>query len=141
MLLITIRCFQVRLTKNLLVHKLIFFWLAFSWTAIVLVLCLISFNNVPSVNVQNFDKYVHVFFHFVFTFLWILFLKEQTKNGNSKKPYLVSFLFSVFFGMLIEIAQGAFTINRQADVFDVLANTTGAFLAVLVLSIYFRLKR
>ncbi|WP_084089461.1 VanZ family protein [Flavobacterium granuli] len=120
--------------------KQIFFWLAFSWTAVVLVLCLVQLNDVPTVGIQNVDKYVHTFFHFVFTFLWFLFLKEQFKNQYSGKPYVVSFLFSVFFGIAIEIAQGLFTISRKSDLFDILANVTGAALAVLVLWIYFRKK-
>lgn len=135
-----IRCFQVKLTKNLLVHKQLFFWFALSWTAFVLVLCLVQLNDVPSVGIQNADKYVHAFFHFVFTFLWFLFLKEQMKNRDSAKPYVVSFLFSFFFGIAIELAQGLFTLNRKSDVFDILANVTGAALAVLLLWIYFRKK-
>lgn len=136
-----ILCFQVKLTKSLLVLKQIFFWLALSWTAVVLVLCLVQLNDVPSVGIQSADKYVHAFFHFVFTFLWFLFLKEQMKNQYSGKPYAVSFLLSVFFGIAIEIVQGLFTVNRRSDVFDVLANVTGAAIAVLVLWIYFRKKR
>lgn len=136
-----IRCFQAKLTKNLLVLKKIFFWFAFSWTAVVLILCLVQLNDVPTVGIQNVDKYVHAFFHFVFTFLWFLFLKEQFKNQYSGKPYVVSFLLSVFFGIAIEIAQGMFTISRKSDVSDILANVTGATLAVLILRIYFRKKR
>ena len=39
---------------------------------------------------------------------------------------------SIIYGCLIEIAQGLFTTTRQADLKDVLANFTGAMLAVLL---------
>lgn len=40
---------------------------------------------------------------------------------------------SVIYGGIIEIAQGLFTTTRQADIVDVLANTIGAILAVVMM--------
>jgi VanZ family protein len=76
------------------------------------------------------DKYVHVFFHFVFTSLWILYLKSQIKNANKYSPLVISFFSSVLLGLMIEVAQELFTTTRSADLFDILANTSGAVLAV-----------
>ena len=39
---------------------------------------------------------------------------------------MISFIFSVFFGITIEILQSVFTTTRAADVRDILANTIGA---------------
>ena len=47
------------------------------------------------------------------------------------KPLLISFLLSFGFGISIEILQELFTATRHADVFDVLANLTGATIAIL----------
>lgn len=47
-------------------------------------------------------------------------------------------LFSITFGILIEFLQAVLTKTRMADVFDVLANTFGAIVAVLVLYFYYK---
>lgn len=51
-------------------------------------------------------------------------------------PLIASFLFSVFFGIGIEIAQELFTTTRHAEVFDVLANLSGATLAVAMVLLF-----
>ncbi len=43
-------------------------------------------------------------------------------------------LLSVTFGILIEILQGALTRNREADLNDVIANTIGTIIAVIVIT-------
>ncbi len=90
-------------------------------------------KDIPSVTIPYLDKFVHVFFHFVFTSLWFLYFRIQIKSTNVFKPLFVSFLFSLFFGITIEIAQSLFTATRNADVYDVLANSFGALVAVFLL--------
>ncbi|CAM2808353.1 hypothetical protein SAMN05444355_102381 [Flavobacterium frigoris] len=141
MLQIMILYFQVRHTKNLYVLKQIVFWIALLWTGLVLFLCLVQSNKMPVVNIENLDKIVHAFFHFVFTSLWILFFKTQIKDPDSYKPYIISFLFSVLFGITIEIMQGQYTTTRKEDALDVVANMVGAVLAVFLIFLYFRNRR
>jgi VanZ family protein len=114
------------------VRKQLYFWAALVWSGIITFFCLVQLNNVPLGNVSNLDKLVHAFFHFVLTTLCFLFLKSRSFNLNNRKPLLFSFLFSVFFGIAIEVAQGLLTETRQADVFDVIANMSGATLSVLL---------
>ncbi|GIZ10390.1 VanZ family protein [Flavobacterium sp. UMI-01] len=110
--------------------KKLFFVAASLWTSVVLVLCLIRLDNTPQLNVVNLDKYIHSIFHFVFTMLWFLFFKLHFKKKNRFKPFIVAFLLSVSFGVLIELLQKYCTQSRSADVMDVLANMLGATLAV-----------
>lgn len=117
-------------TKSLLVPKLIYFFVALLWAGVIAFFCLVQLNDVPLGNVSNLDKLVHVFFHFVLTILCFLFFQKHTNDINGLKPIIVSFLFSVFFGIGIEIAQELLTTTRHADVFDVLANLSGATLGV-----------
>ena len=42
-------------------------------------------------------------------------------------------MFSIFFGIAIEIAQALFTTTRKGDLVDVLANLSGAILAVCII--------
>lgn len=115
-------------------HKNIYLFLAVSWTMLVFFLCLLSVGSLPklSIKVSGVDKVVHFTFHFVFVLLWFLYLKNK-----KIKPVLVKiFLASFSFGVLIEICQSIFTLTRQADVKDVLANATGAITAITILFLY-----
>ncbi|WP_282714969.1 VanZ family protein [Flavobacterium algoritolerans] len=116
--------------------KQIYFLAALLWAGVIAFFCLIQLNNVPLGEVSNLDKLVHVFFHFVLMILCFLFVQKYTNAINSLKPILISLLFSVFFGIGIEIAQELFTTTRHADVFDVLANLSGAILGVAVIILF-----
>lgn len=107
----------------------------------VLFLSLVQADKIPAVNIENLDKVVHAFFHFVFTSLWILFFKTQIKDPDSYKPYVISFLFSVLFGVTVEMLQGQYTTTRKEDALDVAANIVGATLAVFSIILYFKNKR
>lgn len=129
--------FQVKHIKNLLAHKFFYLWLAELWTLLIAFLCLVSFNNLPSVGIQSADKYVHFTFHFVFTILWFLYLKKKYSIRKPLKEIVLKvFLASFLYGVLIEIAQSLFTATRQGDVLDVLANTSGTISAILVIMLY-----
>ncbi|SHL87006.1 VanZ like family protein [Flavobacterium xinjiangense] len=130
-----IHCFRVNHTKNLLVPKLLYFWIALSWTGVIAYFCLTPSSNLPSVSILYLDKFVHASFHFVFTVFWFLFFKKQL-GSNLLKPLCISFVFSVFFGIGIEILQGCCTTTRRADFIDVLANMAGAILAVCIVLIF-----
>jgi VanZ family protein len=123
------------------VLKQIVFWIALLWTGVVLFLSLVQADKIPAVNIENLDKVVHAFFHFVFTSLWILFFKTQIKDPDSYKPYVISFLFSVLFGVTVEMLQGQYTTTRKEDALDVAANMVGAILAVFSIMLYFKNKR
>lgn len=101
-------------------------------SGIIAYLCLTDSSNLPAVNFPSLDKIIHFCFHFGFTISWILFFKKELKGRESEdfKAYLISFIFSVFFGITIEILQGALTATRAADVTDILANALGAVIAV-----------
>ncbi|PBJ11690.1 VanZ family protein [Flavobacterium sp. ACN6] len=111
--------------------QLLLVW-AIICSGIITYFCLTDSSNVPAVNFPSIDKIVHFCFHFGFTISWILFFKKELKGkeADDYKAYLISFIFSVFFGITIEILQNALTATRAADVSDILANALGAFTAV-----------
>lgn len=120
------------LTNNLLALKKVLFGLAISWTVLIAVLCLVSFGDLPSTNIKGADKYVHSTLHFVFTMLWGLYV--SLKINEIKVSQIVRIVvFSICYGLLIEALQETLTQTRHADVYDVLANSAGALLALLVL--------
>ena len=106
------------------------FVLALLWTIAITVASLISVGEMPKVDLPGNDKTIHFLFYFVLTLLWYVALERKYKNR------LLKFLIvgaSIIYGIIIEILHGVLTQNRQADVYDALANSAGAFLALLVL--------
>lgn len=128
------------LIKNLLVPKYLIFLIALFWTVLVTYTCLVQSSDVPVINIRNLDKYIHVFFHFVFTFVWFLFFRKQFKFRNTFKPLLIAFLLSIVFGIIIEILQGLVTTTRSAEGLDFLANLIGATLAFFTVIICYKYK-
>lgn len=125
--------FLVKIIKTLSGPNPIFLVLSILWTLTIAILCLVNFSKMPSVGISGADKYVHATFHFVFVILWFLALYQKQKLKNTLLKVL---LFSIAFGILIELLQAILTKTRTADIFDVLANTAGAIIAVLALYWY-----
>jgi VanZ family protein len=115
------------------VLKKIFLATALFWTGVILYFCLEDAKDIPQVSIPYIDKVIHAVFHFVFTTLWFLYFKKKLNSSNSFKPLAFSFAFSFFFGISIELMQAFFTTTRSADVLDVLANVSGATLAVIAI--------
>jgi len=96
---------------------------------------LIKSDEIPQIgmDIPNLDKVVHAFMHFVFTLLWFFYFKKKIGNLKNYKLLLISLVLSFFFGIAIELMQRFFTVTRNADVYDVFANVSGATLAVIVI--------
>ncbi len=92
---------------------------------------MIKSSDIPKINIQNLDKVIHAFFHFVLVSLWFLFLKKRLNSSNFFRPLVISFVFSFILGIIIEMLQQFFTITRTGDPLDILANVSGATLAVI----------
>ena len=127
------------LTDNSLVRKKAVASLAIGWTVLIAVLCLVKFTNLPSIGVSGADKYVHFTLHFVFTLLWGFYFSLKLNEITISKIVRVVLL-SICYGILIEILQETCTTTRHADIFDVLANLSGATVAFLVFVLIKRRK-
>lgn len=112
-------------------HKNIFLCLAVLWTLFMAYLCLANFKSLPKIGIGGADKYVHVILYFVFTTLWSCHLK--TRNSIGMVSLIKVVVISIIYGSLIEMAQGVFTTTREPDILDVLANTLGSLIAVVVI--------
>lgn len=114
-------------------RKKIFLAAALFWTGVILFFCLENAKDIPQINIPYIDKVVHAIFHFVFTTLWFLYFKKKLSSSNIVQPLTWSFVFSLLFGISIELMQQYITLTRSADVIDVLANTVGASLVVITI--------
>lgn len=126
-------------TPNLLVRKYLL-PVAIGWTLLIAVMCLVSFGRLPRIGIGGADKYVHIIFHFGFFVLWFL---HFSRTGNFDRWVARVFFASLLYGILIEAAQELFTTTRRADLYDVMANTTGAFMGIAILMIanYYRKRK
>ncbi len=115
--------------------KFLLFLIALFWTGIIIVLCLIQSNDLPVIQIENLDKWIHSFFHFIFTLVWFLFFRKQFQSLSVLKLMIIAFLLSFFFGIMIEFLQQSFTTSRQGDIFDVIANSVGSLLAIILIVI------
>ena len=112
-------------------RKQIFLFSAIFWTGVILFLSLENAKNIPVINIPYLDKVIHSGFHFVFTILWFLYLKKKFISANNFQLLFFTIIASFVLGIAIELMQQYFTTTRNADVFDILANLFGAFLAAV----------
>lgn len=105
------KCFYLRLAAVVL------------WTSALVAASLVSVTeNIPSFSGQ--DKVLHFIVYLLTALLACRAL--GLFSFSLKKTVLISTIYCVFLGGLLEVLQGTLTVNRQADTFDMLANLAGA---------------
>ncbi len=110
------------------------------WIVIITVLSLSSFEDFDTqgINIPHLDKLVHFFFYFVAAILGVLLIREQTKGHlNLYRSIIISTLFVIVYGIVIEVIQSTFIQYRSGESFDVLANSIGAFFGAGLIIILF----
>ncbi|MFP4024775.1 MAG: VanZ family protein [Thiohalospira sp.] len=109
------------------------------WKPSLISLCILygsvtSGENLNKISLFNFpfmDKVIHMFLYFVLT---ITFLASLIRSGKQTKTdhIVITFVWVVSYGILMEVFQFYFTQTRSAEIFDVLANTTGCIIAIML---------
>ncbi len=120
-----------KLIKILLKDKIVF--IAFSITVII---CYLSLRRVESfpINLSHSDKIYHAIAYFILALTWLLSFPVSSEKNRVK--YVIAFG-CVFYGIVIEVLQTTLTTYRTASFLDVVANTAGVFMALIVFkSIY-----
>ena len=105
-----------------------YLWPALLWSIIVLVLTLIPGDSLPEVDIFQVDKLVHFL---IFGILMILssygLTKIKMKREMSINPHLMSGVYSIGFGIMIEFIQ-RFVPGRSFSIADMIANAIGVAL-------------
>jgi VanZ family protein len=101
----------------------------------ILCLSLIKITSVPTVKVENIDKLFHSLAYFVLASCWLF---TYYKKPAKKYTIVIS---CIVFGIIIEVLQMNLTSYRTGDLWDVLANTFGVLLALLVFNLVFKRKQ
>ena len=103
---------------------------AIAITLIIVYLSLSKISSItPMLEIDHVDKYQHVLAYFGLMLSWLFATQKMTKKP-SFKFWMVFMVF--LFGVLMEFLQQAITTYRQADIFDVFANTSGIIVAYVV---------
>lgn len=114
-----------------------FLYLAVTLTLVIFIGSLISVKAVNSVPVHFSDKIIHFVAYFLLALSWFF-----TYNVKQRllKYYLVIAMFVFVYGIIIEACQMLFTNERQADIYDILANLTGVLAALILFNAFFKKK-
>lgn len=88
-----------------------------------------AFPKAPLFNIPHLDKWVHAFLFGALAFLMTRGSKKQmvSQSFSTQSTILILFL-CIAYGAIIELLQHFFTLNRQGDVFDLVADTLGAII-------------
>lgn len=110
--------------------------MALLWTAVIVVLSLVSFSKLPKVSLlpSYTDKITHFVFYFGFVFLWGNALLQKAQNR--KNIFLKILSTAILVGALMEVLQETLTQNRTFDWLDILANSIGAVVGIFILMMF-----
>jgi VanZ family protein len=100
--------------------------IAFIVTLSILYLSLIKMPS-NDIGIAHLDKLQHCFAYFILSSSWLLVFYKK-----NKKHLIVSCC--ILFGIIIEILQDKITAHRTGDYLDIIANSTGVFLGLLILN-------
>ena len=111
--------------------KKILFLISILYTIALTVVCLIKINKLPDGGISFADKIFHCLSYTLLSLLWYNALWYTFKLKKQQALYYAAG-FSIIFGIVIEVLQGTITTSRAADVNDVVANSAGVFLTIIV---------
>lgn len=106
--------------------------IALGFTILLGFLSLIRLNDLPDFEITFGDKIFHFGAYVVMTLVWYNYFKVRDKSSKTKQIIIAGIIAAVF-GTIIELLQGALTVSREADIYDILANSAGVLVAALFL--------
>ena len=99
--------------------------LAIGYTIVLAIVSLMAITTPLNIGTNYDDKIFHIFAYGILFILWYFALLRL----KTTMPIFKAALFSVIYGIIIEVLQGQFTIVRKLDILDVLANCIGVMIA------------
>jgi VanZ family protein len=106
--------------------------LSLAWAIIIFILCATPGRFIPSANwleLLSFDKWVHAGVFFILVSL--LGISVQV-HDQSRKVFLICFLLSLLYGGALEIMQAKVFSERSADWYDMIANSFGCLMGLVL---------
>lgn len=122
-------------TINPTLKAKILFYIAILYSFAILILSLISLQNIEIIKVKSSDKIYHTVCYAIMMVIWSVYLKFRFKKQIVKK-YLILAVSIISYGIVIEYLQSNLTNYREFDWWDVLANFIGVITAFGAIKFY-----
>ena len=99
-------------------------------------------TEATKIDIPHFDKVVHFIFYAVAAVLGARYVRESTRGTFALRRTLWFVVFgAIIFGIIIEVLQYTFTVDRHGDLFDAMANSLGAVAGTLAVKSFFSRQR
>ena len=122
---------KIPLKKN--ISTIIF---ATIWLLLITTLLCIPGTKFPKATWEDkiwLDKWIHVFLFMVLVILWSkAYSDKKNIRNNTRKIFFQIMILGFLYGILMEIVQEYFILNRSFELIDVLADGTGCFIGYLI---------
>ena len=115
--------------KTLLKDNSIIIAVGITLSIICLSLMKISHNPI-NITFNNIDKVYHGIAYFTLSFSWLI---AYYKKPKKKRVIIIS---CIIFGIIIELLQSTFTNYRTGDYLDVIANSSGILIALVIFNLF-----
>lgn len=120
--------------KNLLEGNLVKY-IAITFQLWVTVIMLIPTSGVAYINIPQSDKFLHMGVYLILFVVWAFTFRVDSKR---KGLMWILAVFLTIYGIVIELIQDKWIASRTSDIWDVMANSTGILLGMIV---FYKLKR
>ena len=118
--------------KRLLGDKKIVLLGSIVYTLLITTAFLLPTSGLPKVHfIIPIDKLIHVGIHGVLSFAWLLVFHAFYPQNDSKRMMMIVLL-CISYGIIIEMFQELLVASRQADGFDIIANTIGTLFGMIL---------
>lgn len=107
---------------------------AILYSVTLAVFSLINPKDIVDVELSISDKLIHFLAYATLTVFWYNVFSNKF-YPNKTKAIIYAAIFSILFGIIIEVLQGSITTVRQSDFNDVIANIFGVLTASVVMLI------
>jgi VanZ family protein len=98
-----------------------------------------SLDGVKFIIIPGLDKVIHFMWYFVLCLLILAGVTKQKGKQTVKQIMLITLLCFVY-GGLLEILQGTVFNKRSQDIFDFIANCSGALIASITFGWFYKRK-
>ena len=117
--------------KSLLENNAVY--IAIFFTIAILLGSLVKPELVVVDSISVSDKTYHLIAYFLLMLSWLYAFSNREKFNENVKYVIIG---CIFFGIIIELLQGTITSYRTASFLDIIANTSGVLLAVVIFNVF-----
>lgn len=109
------------------------------WATLILALCGLPGDKMPSSSIAGIDKIIHFFIYLVLVHQIIVgFLKQSAFKSLKSNTYKKAVVLGILYGVLIEFLQGTVFSHRSIELADMIANSLGSLAGVASFCIIYK---